>query len=237
MVFPQAILFDMDGLMLDSESLYQAAWKTAAAELGYTLETELYLSLVGRSNAEATRAFGEVFGAEFPTDPFNQAWHTHWLTLVQSQGIPLKSGLLALLDWVDQQQIPKAVGTSSNAEEAAICLSTAGIRDRFATVVTVDQVANGKPEPDIFLEAAQRLGIEPARCLVLEDSNAGVTAAHQAEMAVIMVPDMQIPTPASQATALQVFASLEEVLAWLKCAYVASDEGSSPSGYTPGHGL
>lgn len=217
---PEAILFDMDGLMLDSECLYQAAWKAAAADLGYALDTALYLQLVGRSNAEAERAFVEVYGDDFPVEAFDQRWETRWHDLVEAQGIALKPGLLALLDWVEQRKIPKAVGTSSNAAEADLCLQTAGIRDRFSIVVTVDQVAAGKPAPDIFLEAANRLAVAPAQCLVLEDSNAGVKAAHAAGMAVIMVPDLQTPTAESTALAAAIYPSLKDVLSHLQEAAV-----------------
>lgn len=215
MAWPTAILFDMDGLMLNSEQLYQTAWKVAAADLGYELSNALYLSLVGRSNAEAERAFAQVYGPTFPMAAFKASWQAHWQTLVQTQGIPLQPGLLELLDWLEQRRMPKAVGTSSNREEAEICLAAAGIGDRFSTVVTVDQVAAGKPEPDIFLEAAHRLRIQPSQCLVLEDSHAGVKAAAAAGMKVIMVPDLQEPTAETRAIALHIYPSLHEVLGWL----------------------
>jgi len=213
---PTALIFDMDGLMLDSECLYQKSWKQAAELLGYTLDEVLYLSLVGRSNTEAAATFRQVFGDDFPMAAFNQCWHKRWHELVQTQGIPLKPGLTELLDWVEAHSIPKAVGTSSNSAEADLCLTTAGIRDRFAAIVTVDQVAAGKPAPDIFLEAARRLGIKPEACLVLEDSNAGVKAAQAAGMTVVMVPDLQVPTETSRAIALQVVSSLHDVLTWLQ---------------------
>lgn len=202
--------------MLDSESLYQEAWQVATAELGYQLDAELYLSLVGRSNAAAERAFIQVYGPEFPVATFRKSWEAHWHQLVEVRGIPVKPGLLALLNWVEEQSIPKAVGTSSNLKEAELCLTAAGIRDRFSTLVTVDQVAAGKPAPDIFLAAAHRLGTAPAQCLVLEDSNAGVKAAHAGGLPVVMVPDLQVPTQESQAIALDIYPSLHEVLTWLQ---------------------
>ncbi|MEL6385232.1 MAG: HAD family phosphatase [Cyanobacteria bacterium J06626_18] len=216
MCLPEAIIFDMDGLMLDSECLYQAAWQAAAKELGYTLNDAIYLSLVGRSNAEAAATFADVFGADFPIADFNSQWHTHWQELVRSKGIALKPGLLALLDWLEERRVPKAVGTSSDSAEADLCLSTAGIRDRFTAIVTVDQVSAGKPAPDIFLEAAHRLGVQPPNCLVLEDSNAGVQAAQSAGIPVIMIPDLQSPTEASRAIAQAIFPSLHEVKASLQ---------------------
>jgi HAD superfamily hydrolase (TIGR01509 family) len=216
MPLPIALIFDMDGLMLDSEPLYQEAWQSAARELGYELGADLYMSLVGRSSAEADLVFVEVFGPGFPVTSFNERWDRRWRELLQRRGVTLQPGLLPLLDWVMAGQIPTAVGTSSNATEAELCLSLAGIRDRFSTLVTVDQVAAGKPAPDIFLTAAQKLDVEPTQCLVLEDSNAGVQAAQAAGMSVIMVPDLQAPTEQSQAIALHIMPSLHEVLAWLQ---------------------
>ena len=216
MIAPQALIFDMDGLMLNSEPLYQQAWQAAAQALGFSLKPEWYLSLVGRSSVEADRFFVQMYGDQFPVQIFNERWEAEWRSRVQQQGVPLQPGLLALLDWVEQQNLPKAVGTSSNAAEAELCLGLAGIRDRFASIVTVDQVAAGKPAPDIFLAAAAQLGMSPADCLVLEDSNAGVQAATAAGIPVVMVPDLQVPTAASRATAQRIFASLHEVLTWLR---------------------
>lgn len=214
--FPQALLFDMDGLMLDSECLYQRAWKQAGADLGYDLDETVYLSLVGRSNAEAERAFVQLYGADFPVEAFRAQWEQRWQEWVKADGISLKPGLLDLLDWVETHGLAKAVGTSSNQAEATLCLQTTGIFDRFAAIVTVDQVKAGKPAPDIFLAAAQCLDVDPKDCLVLEDSNAGVQAAQAAGMAVIMVPDLQTPTAASAAIALQIFDSLHDVCLWLQ---------------------
>ena len=216
MARPTALIFDMDGLMLDSEPLYQAAWQAAAQDLGFTIAGELYQSLVGRSSTEADRLFVEMFGDEFPVAVFNERWDQRWRELIKTQGVALQPGLLPLLDWVGEQGLPKAVGTSSNTTEAELCLTVAGIRDRFTTLVTVDQVGIGKPAPDIFLEAARRLGVTPAECLVLEDSNAGVQAAISAGMGVVMVPDLQVPTTQSTAMSTAIFDSLHDVLAWLQ---------------------
>ncbi len=212
----QAIIFDMDGLMLDSEVLYQAAWKAAAAELGYSLSDEIYLSLVGQSNAQAEKAFVDLFGDRFPVDVFNDRWDALWRDEVSRRGVALKPGLLPLLDWLDSQAIPKAVGTSSSSPEAELSLTAGGIRDRFSLLVTVDQVAAGKPAPDIFLEAARRLAVPPEECWVLEDSNAGVQAAAAAGMTVVMVPDLQVPTPNSRAIARYILPTLHEVLPLLQ---------------------
>ncbi|MBF2035653.1 MAG: HAD family phosphatase [Leptolyngbyaceae cyanobacterium T60_A2020_046] len=223
---PKAFIFDMDGLIFDSELLYFEACQRAAAQLGYTVDQSLFLQLVGRSNDSAEAFFLEVFGATFPVHQFDRLWDAEWHGLFNTKGIAFKPGLLSLLDWLEHHTIPKAVGTSSRQEEAHQCLKATGIFERFSTVVTVDQVSAGKPAPDIFLEAARRLNIAPQDCLVLEDSNAGVMAAQAAGMSVVMVPDLQSPTPQSRAIARQIFPSLIEVHQWLETAI--SPSPSSP---------
>ncbi|MEO1403288.1 MAG: HAD family phosphatase [Cyanobacteria bacterium J06635_1] len=212
---PQAIIFDMDGLMLDSESIYHLAWQQAVQGLGYEFDSQLYLSLVGHSNAEAELLMGQFFGDTFPFQQFRADWTAYWHEHVQNHAIPVKSGLMELLDLLETYEIPKAVGTSSNLQEAEISLKGAGIWHRFAHIVTVDQVVAGKPAPDIFLRAAQKLGVTPKDCLVLEDSNAGVQAATAAGMPVMMVPDLQTPSAEAQQQAVAIADSLHNVYDFL----------------------
>ncbi len=211
----KAVLFDMDGLMLNSEVLYHVAWQQTIDQLGYQLDRQLYVDLVGRSNAESERLMRQAFGPAFPMETFAQQWPQRWRELVAEQGIPLQPGLLELLNFLDACTLPKAVGTSSNRVEAELSLKSTGLWERFSTVVTVDDVTEGKPAPDIFLLAAQQLGYEPAECLVLEDSNAGVQAATTAGSVVIMVPDLQVPSDTARSQALHVCDSLHDVRALL----------------------
>ncbi|NEQ50893.1 MAG: HAD family phosphatase [Leptolyngbya sp. SIO3F4] len=213
---PRAVIFDMDGLMLNSEIIFHQAWQSTLVELGYdSLDDAAYLQLVGCSNDLAEKLLLKLLGSDFPIDRFRQGWTTRWNTLV-AQGIPIQPGLWPLLDWLDKTGLPKAVGTSSNDREAQISLKSTGLWPRFDAIVTVDQAGAGKPAPNIFLTAAKALSIVPAHCLVLEDSNAGVEAAIAAGMKVIMVPDLQTPTEYSQQHALTIVASLNEVLAYLQ---------------------
>jgi beta-phosphoglucomutase-like phosphatase (HAD superfamily) len=214
--FPKAILFDMDGLMLDSEPIYHAAWHRAALDLGYAIDEERYLALVGHSNDEADRLMLDMLGADFPLERFKLAWNQHWHQHVAQQGIARKAGIDALLDFVDQAKLVKAVGTSCDRNKAHISLEAAHLYHRFETIITVDHAGGiGKPAPDIFQLAAQTLGVDPADCLVLEDSNAGVQAAIAAGIPVIMVPDLQTPSETSQTQALGIVSSLTDVLTLL----------------------
>ncbi|NEP19441.1 MAG: HAD family phosphatase [Leptolyngbya sp. SIO4C1] len=211
----KAVIFDMDGLMFDSESVYHHAWQRAINGLGYRFDSQQYLSLVGQSNAEAERLMQQFFGEAFPFQQFRTDWTRYWQETVQAQPIPLKPGVLALLSLLEQHQVPKAVGTSSTWPEAELTLKGGDVWQRFAHIVTVDQVAAGKPAPDIFLEAAQRLSVAPQDCLVLEDSNAGVSAATDAGMTVVMVPDLQSPSLTSQQSAHAIVDSLHVVYDWV----------------------
>ncbi|MBT9317584.1 HAD family hydrolase [Leptothoe spongobia] len=217
---PGAIIFDMDGLMLNSEVIFREAWHLTLVELGYGafLDTDAYLQLVGCSNDLAEKLLLKWLGGDFPLERFRDGWTTRWDALV-AQGIPTQPGLWPLLDWLDEIGLPKAVGTSSNDHEAQISLKSTGLWPRFDAIVTVDQAGAGKPAPDIFLTAAHALNITPSNCLVLEDSNAGVQAAIAAGMKAIMVPNLQTPTDYAQQHALKIVSSLRDVLIHLQAIW------------------
>ena len=206
---PQAVIFDMDGLMLDTEVVYRRTWQQSAAELGYAISDEYYLCFVGRRTIDCHAILRDTFGADFPLSPFlargEALYHEH----VQQHGIPTKAGLLELLDDLDVQGVPKAVATSTGRANALKHLGA--LADRFDCITTGDEVREGKPAPDIFWLAAQRLEIAPQHCLVLEDSEAGIAAACAAGMPCIMVPDLKPASEQAVEQAALICASLHEV--------------------------
>ena len=206
-----AVVFDMDGLMLDTETIYKVAWQAASADLGYDLDDVFYARFVGRPNGDCERLLVERFTTAFPLDGFRARWPKLWHAEVQAKGICQKQGLLDLLTLLDTRRIPFAIATSSGAEETTFCLRAAGLDRRFSVVVTSDQVAHGKPAPDLYLEAARRLHIEPACCIALEDSEAGILAASRAGMMPVLIPDMSPPSDVAVHAAFRVLASLDEV--------------------------
>lgn len=214
--FPEAIIFDMDGLMLNSEVIFHEAWQTTLTDLGYEpLDASTYLQLVGCSNEMAEKLLLKRLGTDFPIERFRIGWMTQW-EILATQGIQIKPGLWPLLDWLDEIGLPKAVGTSSGDREAQISLQSTGLWPRFNAIVTVDKAGAGKPAPDIFLTAAKALNVAPSKCLVLEDSNAGVKAAIAAGMTVVMVPDLQKPTEYAQRHTVKISSSLHDVLEHLQ---------------------
>jgi HAD superfamily hydrolase (TIGR01509 family) len=186
------------------------------------LTDEIYKQLVGRSRKDGLQALVDAFGAEFPLQKFQACVQEHEATAFSTSPISKKPGLDALLDFLEARNLPKAVATSTERHRALPTLKSAGLLQRFAVVVTGDEVARGKPFPDIFLLAAQCLSVDPATCLVLEDAESGVIAANQAGMQVYMVPDLVIPSHAVRQLAQGVFDSLAHVLRNLEIASINS---------------
>ncbi|HZQ60767.1 MAG TPA: HAD family phosphatase [Casimicrobiaceae bacterium] len=208
---PHAVIFDMDGLMLDTEPLAARAWSEAANELGLAFDDSICAHLIGRNFADCRVLIRERHGESYPIDALMRRWHATYDAIVAREGIELKTGLLELLDWLEARRIPKAVATSTRRSRAIAKLVHTSLLERFATLVGGDEVVNGKPEPDIFLEAAARIHAAPEACVVLEDSMPGVRAALAGGMATIMVPDLPSPPDAPLPDTVMVMPSLHEV--------------------------
>lgn len=205
------VILDMDGLMLDTESIAKTAWQGAGATLGYPLDDAFFMTLLGRRDLECDAELVARFGTAFPLSDFHRRASHAWTELVERCGIATKPGLDELLTLCDERRLPVAIATSSYEDRALMKLRVSGLENRFGTIVAGDQVERGKPEPDIFLEAARRLGVAAHQCVVLEDSDAGVLAARAAGMIPLLVPDLG-RTPSQQAceAAYRVLGSLHD---------------------------
>ena len=207
---PAAVIFDMDGLLFDSERLYAQAIVTAAAEVGCPMSHDIFLQLVGRSR-EVNHAFllGH-YGPDYPLQALIATWGRHFRELAAA-GLPLKPGAIELLDLLDDLSLPRAIATSSTHATVQANLLVHSLTDRFHGVVAHGDYATGKPAPDPFLKAAERLGVAPALCLALEDSHNGVRSASAAGMMAVMVPDLIPPTDEIQGLCTHVVADLHHV--------------------------
>lgn len=207
-----AVLFDMDGLMLDTERMARVAWKRALLERGFQIDDQDYLRLIGRTVPDAQMILQEVFGSELPFQEIFDQRQSYYDLDIEQNGIPVKTGLFELLDFLETHLVSKAVASSTPAWFARYKLARVGIEQRFQAIVCGDMVERGKPFPDLFLEAARQLDVAPQDCVVLEDSEAGVLAAHRAGMVPLMVPDLKQPAPEVREMAYRVLPSLVEVL-------------------------
>jgi beta-phosphoglucomutase-like phosphatase (HAD superfamily) len=212
---PEAFIFDMDGLLVDTEGVYKRSWTTACSALGFDLTDELYLTLIGITVADCEKRLVAHFGEKFPLDRFRSDARTGYEAIIAAEGIPLKPGVLVALDWAAEKNIPCGVGTSTHTAEARERLKHHGILDRFAVVVGGDQIRRGKPDPETFLKVAEALGKKPEHCLVFEDAHSGVLAAGAAGMSVVLVPDLLPATPEIAARAAGVFPSLPHAVTWI----------------------
>lgn len=207
----------MDGLILDTEPLALRAWTECARGLGVAFDPALGLRMVGRNFADCSALARTHYAAPYPIDALLAGWHATYDAIVARDGVALKAGVRDLLDWLDEAGLPRAVATSTRRQRARAKLAQAGVLERFHAVVGGDDVARGKPAPDIYLEAARRLDVAPADCLVLEDSEPGVRAGLAAGMAVVMVPDLVEPSAELHTAGPLIVRSLREA-----CAHLAA---------------
>jgi HAD superfamily hydrolase (TIGR01509 family) len=210
-----AFVFDMDGLMLDTEPIYRASWQRTAAELGWEITDEGYEIFLGRRTEDAEAELARRFGPTFPIDRFHDRWPVLWHEIA-AQGLTVKPGVHELLTLGEERGLLLALATSTERRLAIRTLGYGGFSaDRFRVMVTGDEIAHGKPAPEIYLEAARRLGIAPERCAAFEDSDAGTLSASRAGMLTFQVPDLKPPSPDAAAAANHVLRSLSEAPALL----------------------
>jgi HAD superfamily hydrolase (TIGR01509 family) len=217
MAFPravEAVVFDMDGLLFDSERVLFEVMVATAPKFGVDVDRELFLSLIGLRLIESSALLQARFGPDFPLEDFIKAVGQGGRE-INANGVALKAGVVELIDHLDAAAIPFAICTSSAHAMVERNLGHHGLFERFKIVVARGDYERGKPSPDPFLKAAERLGIDPAACLALEDSHHGVRAAHAAGMMTIMVPDMLEATEEMRALTFAIDESLHHVRARL----------------------
>lgn len=192
----RAAIFDMDGILFDTERLCCDAWRAVSAASGYTMDDGLFFSCVGRNNRDTKDLVMSTLGPSFPYDAFNLEAKQWMLDRMSLNGPPEKPGVRALFDWLSAAGIPIALATSTSEKSARWMIERAGLSRYFDAFAFGSEVRKGKPEPDIFLLARDRLGSMPVSdCAVFEDSPAGIRAASTAGMRTVFVMDMIRPEP------------------------------------------
>jgi len=206
----QGVVFDMDGLLVDTETLFRDAMMEVTARHGRDLPLSVFLRMVGLpredSRAVAMTHFGEGFDYEPWIAEVTEAAHARL-----EVGVAVKTGVTELLDDLEAAGIPCAVATSSGHTSVELQLGPNGLLRRFQAVVAAGDYVRGKPAPDPFLEAARRLGVDPVDCLALEDSHNGVRAAHAAGMMTVMVPDLLEATDEMRDLCITIARTLHDV--------------------------
>lgn len=183
----QAVVFDMDGLMFNTEDLYDKVGQILLARRGHEFTRDLKLKMMGLPGTSAFEVLCREIGLDESIDALQEESDVIFRELLPS-GIKTLPGLEKLLTLLEQKRVPKAVATSSHRQFAERALGMFDLKPRFEFVLTADDVAQGKPHPEIYLTAAQRLHVQPAKMLVLEDSWNGSTAAVAAGAFTIAIP-------------------------------------------------
>lgn len=189
----RAVIFDMDGLILDTEKHLVKYWCQAANEAGFPMQREHALNIRSLARKFAIPYLQGVFGEDFDYVKIRTRRMELMSEELSRTGLELKPGIKELLTYLKENDIPAAVATATDYERTKDYLTKVGIFDRFDKIVCATMVKSGKPEPDIYIYAAQQLGLEPSECMALEDSPNGVRSASSAGCVTVMVPDLTQP--------------------------------------------
>ncbi|MBZ7921104.1 HAD family phosphatase [Ensifer adhaerens] len=226
---PQAVVFDMDGLLFDTETLARDAMMRTAPDFGYEMPVSLYLDMIGLPGDATRSVLRQHFGEAFDADKFWDRAAAHFEMLVATE-LRLKPGVTELVGLLEEMGLRFAIATSSRHDDVQRNLAIRALTDSFPTVVAYGDYVCGKPHPDPFVTAAKRLAVAPEFCLALEDSHNGVRSATSAGMMTVMVPDLLPPTEDVRAICVGIANSLHDVSEALKATQrQANDAPRSPS--------
>ena len=212
----KAVIFDMDGLMFDTERVIQKSWQTVGEQMGYQNFGEHIYHTLGMNRKRRRQYFLETMGEDFPYDTFLEAYRKVCEKDLKENGIPVKPGLFELLEFLKKKQIPIGVATSSSREYACRKLKEGGVSAYLDAVVCGDMVARSKPDPQIYETSCRMLGVSPAETIVLEDSENGLLSAIAAGTRAIMVPDLIRSLPQTEKKLEAKLESLHEVKIYME---------------------
>ncbi|MCR5652851.1 MAG: HAD family phosphatase [Ruminococcus sp.] len=206
------VVFDMDGLMFDTETLTYELQKPILKERGIDYTLDWYKQTVGKRSEDIVLMFKELCGDGFDYEEFRVRCREAYQKYTDKFGVPIKDGLFELLDYLREKGIKTALCTSTTEPSAKRTLRISGTLKYFDALVCADDVSRGKPHPDPFLKAAEKLGLKPEECLALEDSINGIKSAHAAGMITVMIPDLIEPTDEIRPMCYKILPSLKNVI-------------------------
>ncbi len=187
-------VFDMDGLMFDTETLVYRAWQKVMDDHNYNYNFEIYKQTVGRRTVDVKKMYEEMYDDNFDYALMREEANVYFRKAINDFGVPFKKGLINILEHLKQKGIKIALATSTSSQTAMWLIEDANLKKYFDKYVCGNMVTNGKPHPEVFLTAAKELQLSPEDCIALEDSLNGIKSAYNAGMKPIMIPDMLEPT-------------------------------------------
>lgn len=187
----KGVLFDMDGVIFDTEKVYLEIWTKVFKSYGYYLKRETYISIMGTGTENSKKTFKNTFGKDIPMEEMYKDKDRLLKETIESGKVAMKPGVLEILKFLKENNMKIALATSAKMWRLDIQLSMAGIKEMFDAITCGDEIKNLKPDPAIFLKAAEKIGLKPEECIVIEDSPAGIQAAFNAGMYGIHVEDLK----------------------------------------------
>ena len=212
----KAVIFDMDGLMIDSERVTFEGYQHIMGQMGLTITEDFYKTLLGKPLKGIFQRFYDVYGNDFPIKSVIKDVHAFMADRFETEGVPLKQGLVPLLEYCRENGYRTIVATSSNRNRVDTILKSADIEQYFDDSICGDEVTKGKPDPEVFLKSCMKLGVNTDEAVVLEDSEAGIQASYAAGIKVICVPDMKQPEPEYAQKTFMIVTDLNKVKDWLE---------------------
>ena len=187
-------VFDMDGLMFDTERLVYENWQQMMDSLGYPYDLKFFKLTIGKRKKEVEQIYLSRFGKDFPYWELADRCRNIYVERVSREGIPVKKGLYEILSFLKDKNVKIALATSTSRRTTELNLRSAEVYEYFDALVCADEVKNGKPHPEVFLTAAKKLGLPSEECAAFEDSINGIKSAFAANMITVMVPDFLQPS-------------------------------------------
>lgn len=212
----KAVVFDMDGVLFDTERVCMESWIAVAAEDGLPDMDKIFPLCIGGNSNDSRRILLEAYGQDFDYGVFRKKASDRFWEQIENNGLPMMEGVEEILSWLKEEGWIVGLASSTRRSSVNDHLERAGIRDYFQAVVTGDMVEHSKPLPDIYLIACRHLGIEPCEAYAIEDSPNGIRSAYSAGMCPLMVPDMIQPDEEVSHMSYRIFRNLPEVLDFLK---------------------
>ncbi|MFY9533573.1 HAD family hydrolase [Clostridium sp.] len=213
----KAVIFDMDGVIFDTERVYLEILKIVFVNYGYKVTKELYITVMGTGRKNVIKTFLENFGDDLPIEKMYEEKDNQLFYIIENQGIPLKKGVKELFSMLKEKNYKIALATSAKRDRVEKQIKDKWLKESFDAIVCGDDVEKGKPSPDIFLKAAKKIDVEPENCFVVEDSPAGIKAAFSGGMKGIHVEDLKVADEDILKYCEKNFKNLQEIKEYLSC--------------------
>ena len=211
----KAVIFDMDGVIFDTERVYLEIWKSVFEKYGYKMTKELYITVMGTGRKNVIKTFLENFGDDLPIEKMYEEKDNQLFYIIENQGIPLKKGVKELFSMLKEKNYKIALATSAKRDRVEKQIKDKWLKESFDAIVCGDDVEKGKPSPDIFLKAAKEIDVEAKDCFVVENSLAGIKAACSGGMKGIHVEDLKVADEDILKYCQKSFKDLQEVKKYL----------------------